>query len=103
MRTHTNTMHLSIAFYGNYRPLHIETDSMQSAIQSAAQKINCDEIKAAVEDICSDYTRQRKAGIGIVSACKENYRFSVRIAEGKRDNWLDSLTDTMPHNPLVTY
>jgi len=67
------------------------------------ERINCEEIKTAIQDICKDYARQRKAGIGIVSACRENYKFSVRIAEGKRDTWLDSLTNEMPGNPLVNY
>ncbi len=95
--------HLSLAFYGKFRPLHIESDSLQNALKSALAKISCDDLKSAVEDICNDYTRQRKAGIGIVSACKENGRLSVRIAEGKRDTWLDSLTGQMPENPLIDY
>ncbi len=103
MTTTETLFHLSIAFYGKFRPLHIESDSLQNALESALVKISCDDLKSAVSDICNDYTRQRKAGIGIVSACKENGRLSVRIAEGKRDKWLDSLTAQMPENPLINY
>jgi hypothetical protein len=95
--------HISIAFYGKFRPLHIEAETTREALKYACQRITCDSIKSTLEKLHADYTRQRKAGIGIVSACSEYGGVSVRIAEGSRDTWLDSLTNGMPENPLLTY
>jgi hypothetical protein len=95
--------HLSIAFYGTFRPLHIESETLGDAVKTAAKQVTCPDIKMALEELYRDFDRQRKGGIGIVSACHETGRFSVRIAEGKRDNWLDSITNEMPENPLITY
>lgn len=95
--------HVSIAFYGTFRPLHIESETLDEAVKAAAQRIECPDIKAALKELHKDLVRQRKGGIGIVSACHEAGRFSVRIADGKRDNWLDSLTNEMTMNPLITY
>jgi hypothetical protein len=95
--------HLSVAFYGTFRPLHIESETLGGAVKAAAKQVTCSDIKAALKKSHRDFERQRKGGIGIVSACRETGRFSVTIAEGKRDNWLDSLTNEMPENPLITY
>jgi hypothetical protein len=96
-------INISVAFYGAFRPLHVEADCMKNALALALGKISCENLKSEVKDICRDYTRQRKAGIGIVSACKDNGRFSVRVSEGKRDTWLDSLTVQMPLHPAIDY
>jgi hypothetical protein len=95
--------HVSIAFYGNSRPLHVEFETLGGAVKAAAKQVTCPDIKMALKKLHRDFERQRKGGIGIVSACHETGRFSVRIADGKRDNWLDSLTNEMPENPLITY
>jgi len=95
--------HLSIAFYGAFRPLHIEAETLGDAVKTAAKQVTCPDIKTAVKNLHKDFERQREGGIGIVSACHETGRFSVRIADGKRDNWLDSITNEMPENPLITY
>lgn len=95
--------HVSIAFYGTYRPLHIESETLGDAVKTAAKHIACPEIKSVLKELHKDIVRQRKGGISIVSACHEAGKFSVRIADGKRDNWLDSLTNEMTLNPLITY
>ena len=95
--------HVSIAFYGTFRPLHIEAETLGDAVKTAAKRIACPKIRSSLKKLHRDIVRQRNGGIGIVSACHEAGRFSVRIADGKRDNWLDSLTEEMTQNPLITY
>ena len=95
--------HVTIAFCGNFRPLHVESETIAEAVKSAAKRISCPAIGKTLKTLHKDMERQRKAGIGIVSACSEHGTISVRIADYPRDNWLDSLTDSMPPNPLISY
>ena len=95
--------HVSIAFCGSFRPLHIESETIDEAVNEAARRISCPAIKGRLQTLHKDFTRQRGAGIGIVSACSEHGTVSVRIADYPRDKWLDSLTNEMPSNPLISY
>jgi len=95
--------HVSIAFCGNFRPLHVESGTIEEAVKEAARRVSCPAIKRTLKTLLKDFTRQREAGIGIVSACIEHGTVSVRIADYSRDNWLDSLTNEMQENPLLTY
>ena len=95
--------HVSIAFYGTFRPLHIEAETIGDAVKEAARRISCPAISKTLQTLHKDFTWQREAGIGIVSACSEHGTVSVRIAEYPRDKWLDSITVSMPENPLLTY
>jgi hypothetical protein len=95
--------HITIAFSGKFRPLHVEAETLQEAIQQACKRVSCPDITKTLKGLHRDLVRQRDAGISLVSACSEHGGLSVRIADGARDNWLDSLTDSMPENPLLTY
>jgi hypothetical protein len=95
--------HVSIAFCGNFRPLHVEAETIGEAVKEATRRISCHAIKRTLQTLHEDFTRQREAGISIVSACSEHGTVSVRIADYSRDNWLDSLTNEMLENPLLTY
>lgn len=95
--------HVTIAFCGNFRPLHIEAWTIAEAVKEAARRISCPAIGKTLQTLQKDFTRQREAGIGIVSACSEHGAVSVRIADYPRDNWLDSITNEMPLNPLISY
>jgi hypothetical protein len=95
--------HATISFSGKYRPLHVEADTLANAVQDAFNRISDPAVKSTLKTLHKDFTRQSKAGIGIVSACSEHGGISVRIADYPRDKWLDSLTDSMPENPLISY
>jgi len=95
--------HVTIAFCGKFRPLHVEAETIGEAVKEAARRISCPAIGKTLKTLHGDFTRQREAGIGIVSACSEHGSVSVRIADYPRDNWLDSITDSMPSNPLISY
>jgi hypothetical protein len=95
--------HVSIAFCGNFRPLNVESETIEEAVKEATRRISCPDIKKMLKTLHKDFTGQREAGIGIVSACSEHGTVSVRIADYSRDTWLDSLTIEMPENPLLTY
>lgn len=95
--------HITIAFSGKFRPLHVEAETLQDAVKQACKRVSCPDITRSLKDLYKDLARQRNAGISIVSACSEHGGLSVRIADGKRNAWLDSLTDSMPENPLLTY
>lgn len=95
--------HVTIAFCGNFRPLYVEAETIEEAVKEAARRISCPAIGKTLQTLHRDFTRQREAGIGIVSACSEHGGVSVRIADYSRDNWLDSITDSMPSNPLISY
>ena len=95
--------HVTIAFCGNFRPLHVESETIADAVKDALKRIACPAIGKTLKTLHKDMERQRKAGIGIVSACSEHGAVSVRIADYHRDNWLDSLTNEMPLNPLISY
>ena len=95
--------HVSIAFSGKFRPLHVEAETLQEAVKQACKRVSCPGITKTLKELHGDLARQRKAGISLVSACSEYGGLSVRIADGARDTWLDSITDSMPENPLLTY
>jgi len=95
--------HVTIAFCGNFRPLYVEAETIGEAVKEAARRISCPAISKTLQTLHKDFTRQREAGIGLVSACSEYGAVSVRIADYSRDNWLDSITDSMPSNPLISY
>jgi hypothetical protein len=95
--------HVTIAFSGKFRPLHIESETLQDAVKQACKRVSCPDITKALKELHRDFTRQRDAGISLVSACSEHGGLSVRIADGARDTWLDSITDSMPENPLLSY
>jgi len=81
----------------------VEADTLANAVQDASNRISDPAIKSTLKALHKDMQRQRKAGISIVSACSEHGGISVRIADYPRDKWLDSLTDSMPENPLISY
>jgi hypothetical protein len=95
--------HVTIAFCGNFRPLYIEAETIGEAVKEAARRISCPAIGNTLQTLHRDFTRQREAGIGIVSACSEHGPVSVRIADYSRDKWLDSFTNDIPLNPLISY
>ena len=95
--------HVTIAFCGNFRPLYVEAETIGEAVNEAARRISCPVIGKTLQTLHKDFTRQREAGIGIVSACSEHGTVSVRIADYPRDNWLDSFTNDMTLNPLISY
>jgi len=95
--------HITIAFYGNFKPLHIEGEAIADCVKSALGKCQDESIRETIRDISRDWNRQRKAGINIVSASFERHSHSVSIREGNRDTWLDSMTSEFPGNPLIQY
>jgi hypothetical protein len=99
----TMKTHVTIAFSGKFRPLHVEAETIEEAVKEATRRVSCPAIKMTLKTLHKDFTRQREAGISIVSACSEHGTVSVRIADYSRDNWLDSLASEMPENPLLTY
>lgn len=101
--TTSTRFHLSIAFYGKYKPLHLPSCDIETLSRYLRKKVASDAIIERSIKLIKDFTRQRKAGISIVSACHEGNGFSVTIREGIRDNWLDSLTDEFPEHQEIDY
>ena len=95
--------HVTIAFCGNFRPLHVEAETIAEAVKDALKRISCPAIAETLKALHKDMDRQRKAGISIVSACSEHGTVSARIADYPRNPWLGSVTDSMPLNPLISY
>ena len=95
--------HVTIAFYGNFRPLHVESETIAEAVKSAAKRISCPDIKATLRKLLRDSQRQHKAGVSLASSSMHIGGVCVGIANYPRNPWLDSVTDSMPLNPLISY
>lgn len=93
----------SIAFKGKFKPIHSEAETVEKAVSNLVYRLACEDLKARLKDLKKDFIRQRESGLGIVKASSECGCVAITIADYPRDNWLDSLTDSMPENPLVTY
>lgn len=90
--------HVTIAFYGDYRPIHAEGESLESAIRSMRGKIDGSP-RESLDSLWRGFQRQRKAGVSIHSSTLHGSGFNVTIAERKRDPWLDSITSNLPVSP----
>jgi hypothetical protein len=95
--------HISVAFLGEYRPLHIEADDLKQARKLFLARCQSQEILERFQSVWKSFQHDKRAGIGIESACSSCCRLSVRVAEHPRDAWLDSLTDSMPPHPQLSY
>jgi hypothetical protein len=95
--------HISIAFLGEFRPLHIEADDLKQARKLFLARCQSPEILERFQSVWKSFQSDKRAGIGIESACCSCSRLSVRIAEHPRDAWLDSLTESMPRHPELSY
>ena len=93
----------SIAFKGQFKPIHSEAETIEKAVSNLVCRLACDDLKTRLKDLKKDLTRQRKSGLGIVEASSDDSYVAITIADYPRNNWLDSLTDSMPEHPLVTY
>jgi hypothetical protein len=94
--------HISISFFGEYRPLHVEGEDLAACYKTAIRKLP-ESIAGKLRDLFKDFTRQRKAGISLVSSCLEAHTVAVRVADYPRDPWLDEITATMPPHPEIQY
>ena len=101
--TTSTRFHLSIAFYGNYKPLHLPTSDIETLKRYLREKVANEAIIERSIKLIKDFTKQKEAGISLVSACHEGNGLNVSIREGIRDNWLDSLTDEFPEHPEIDY
>jgi hypothetical protein len=90
--------HITIAFYGQFRPVHAEGENLDDCLGIMRDKLHGAPLDI-LEKLYRDFRRQRKAGINVVSACHEAGGIAVSIREYPRDSWLDSLTDKMPVSP----
>ena len=95
--------HITIAFYGTFRPFSVEAETIDEAVKSAAKRISCPDIKATLKKLLRDFQRQHKAGVSLASSSMHIGGACVGIANYPRDPWLDSVTDSMPPNPLISY
>jgi len=90
--------HISVAFMGEFRPIHAEAETLEAAVSAIKERVTGQPLEM-LADLWRDFTRQRKAGISIVSASSEHGRVSVSIRDYKRDTWLDSITENFPVSP----
>lgn len=90
--------HVSIAFMGEFRPIHVEAETLESAVSAIKARVTGQPLEM-LADLWRDFARQREAGISIVSASSEYGRVSVLIRDYKRDPWLDSITENFPVSP----
>jgi hypothetical protein len=95
--------HISIAFYGEYKPLHLPSSDIETLKRYANAKVMNGAILESVMGLIKDFTRQRNAGISLVSASSEGHGLAISIREGQRDNWLDEITDKLPEHPQINY
>jgi len=95
--------HISIAFFGEFRPLHIEAADLKTCRAEFLKRCACPEISSRFDSVWKDFNKQRKSGISIESACMECSRFSVRLADYPRDRWIDSILAEMPLHPELDY
>lgn len=95
--------HATVYFNGEFRPLHVESDCMENAIQSIKKRAKCPEIRDTIAKLSRDIKRQQKAGIGIAAASRNSTGHGVHVASYPRDPWLDSMTDSMPQHPSISY
>jgi hypothetical protein len=93
----------SIEFKGQFRPIHSEAGTIEEAVLNLVKRLTCDDLKARLKELKKDFTRQKESGLGIVRASSEGNHVAITIADYPRNNWLDSLTDSMPNHPLVNY
>jgi hypothetical protein len=95
--------HITIAFLGEYRPLHIEAEDLKQARKLFLARCQSPEILERFQSVWKSFQSDKRAGIGIESACSSCCRMALTIAERARDPWLDSLTDSMPLHPQLSY
>ena len=95
--------HATVFFYGEFRPLHAESDTMPDAIRALKSRVSCPEIRATIDKLNRSVSRQRKAGINVASASHHGHGHGVALAYYARDPWLDSVTETLPAHPSIKY
>lgn len=95
--------HITIAFYGDFRPVHFEAETVGDCAKQVRKACTDQEIIARMDSLLKTWKRYRKAGISCTSICSEYGGASVSLLEGKRDTWLDSITEKMPLNPQIKY
>jgi len=95
--------HISIAFLGEFRPLHVEAEDLKAARKQFLSRCQSPEILERFHSVWKSFQNDRRAGVGIESACSSCCRMALTIADYPRDPWLDSLTESMPPHPQLTY
>lgn len=90
--------HVSIAFSGDFRPIHCEAETIEQAVADMEQRITGEPLET-LKSLWRDFSRQRKAGISIESASSQHGGTSVAIRNYKRYRFLDSLTESLPVSP----
>lgn len=106
MKTDTHARkntYISVAFLGEYRPLHIEAEDLKQARKEFLSRCHSPEILERFQSVWKSFQADKRAGISIESACSSCCRLSVTIAEHPRDHWLDSVTASMPPHPRLSY
>lgn len=95
--------HISIAFFGEFRPLHIEAADLKTARAEFLRRCACPEIRARFNRLWKEHRKQQRNGLHCEALCLECSRFSVRLADYPRDRWLDSILAEMPLHPEIDY
>lgn len=98
-----NKAHISIAFLGEFRPLHIEAASLKDARREFLKRCKSSEILERFSKCWKDFQSDKRRGLGIESISSDCSRLSVRIGDYPRDSWLDSVTASFPVHPELIY
>lgn len=92
--------HLSIAFYGSYRPFHVERETIDECAQAAIKSVSDDGMKATIRRAMRKMKKRPEyAMVGLHAPCGA----SIQLAAYERNPWLDRLTADMPTHPRIAY
>lgn len=93
---------VSVAFLGEYRPLHFSADTLAAAVAQAraatATAQDAQRIGAWLDSCANDIMRPNR-----MSVSHEHDRLSVSIRRAPHDPWLDAITFKLPPLPGADY
>ena len=94
--------HVSLAFFGQYRPAHFEGLTLRYALARAERALTRAANRPKLLDWLHDAQTSISAGRSTHTTISHG-ALCVTVAAGPHDPWLDDITDTLPDYPGLDY
>jgi hypothetical protein len=95
--------HISIVFFGEYRPIAVESADVKLARKEIISRVSCPDVLSLLDNVWQSFRREKRRGMPTVSMERSEGLVSVKIAEYQRDTFLDPITAEFPHHPGIEY
>lgn len=98
--------HVSLYFFGNYRPAHFEAENLNKCLELAAHavgRIPDVEIRRKLQGWIMSAGTEMRRHTSYSSHSVEHAGYGVRAARYDRDKWLDDATSALPDLPGLDY